>query len=619
MSKVICAYCQEEVLARSFCTVCGAPLVRVREQLVGSAVHSYWVDALISQGASGRIYRAHHLATKQVVALKVLLPELSDEPKAIRRFRREAEAGIRLRHPHAVRLFEFGIDREVGMFLVMELIEGHSLYAELKEKGCLLPARAIQLALQVTSVLEKAHKLGIIHRDLKPANIMLQRHPSGREVVKVCDFGTAKLELGKGAFDTMVTIPGTICGTPGYMAPEQCRGEEVDERTDIYGLGILLYKMLTNMLPFEGATILELVMSPLTQQPRPLVQLEPTLASYPYLERLQQTVSRCLAVSPANRYESAAQLTAALRATLPASTVKARSFTTGIRELESEVLAPPKSYPWEPVRLSTLELQECRNLAQEAPIIELHPNQVLYPEDQLAESFYLVKEGELRLLMHSENRVLEVDRLGPDEFLGVSAFFARTPYALRAEAARVSQLHVVERSLFSLWLSQQPQQQDLFRQFYYEYLLQELIRYSPFFDSIPPEQRVLLMREFEIVPLGRGQVVVQERQMGEAFYLIASGQMEVFWEPEEGKPRRRSRYLRPGQFFGEISLLTHSPATASVRAASNTVLLRLPGQTLFRLLEPYPRVTQLMRRIAKARLKENKRLQDVKELTGVVS
>tara|TARA_B100000609_G_C17222847_1_gene441841 strand:+ start:3073 stop:4932 length:1860 start_codon:yes stop_codon:yes gene_type:complete len=607
LNKVVCAYCQEEVLPGAFCRSCGAPLEVVRGDLVGTDIHAYHIEHLLAEGGSGRVYQARHRGTGAAVALKVLLPELAGSPKAIRRFRREAEVGIRLQHPHAVKLFEFGIDREIGLFLVMELINGPNLSDELEKTGPFHPSRAIPLVLQLCSVLEKAHDLNILHRDLKPANVMLQTHSSGKEWVKICDFGTAKLEIETGAYDTVLTLPGTLCGTPGYMSPEQCRGDTPDARSDLYSVGVLLFEMLAGEQPFEGGdTLVEMLMRTIENRPRTLLEVHPALKTYPYLKRLQHVIDTCMQPHPDDRYQNATALMAELYDTLPTATLDQPSFSVSATE-ERELLlpVPPASYPWTPVRLDGIELQEIRNLAQQLQPREFVPGQALYQPGQHTEDFHLILEGEIRVLVQSEHQIVEVDRLGPDDFVGVSAFFARAPYPFVAEAARMSKLYSIARTTFARWVSQSRHHQDLFREFYYEFLLQEVMRYSAFFDSIPSQQRVELMREFEIMPVGRGQQILREGQRGEELYLIASGQVEIYWQGEGEEKRRRSRYLSPGHFFGEIALLTEQPVSASVRAHTNTVLLKLPKEALLELLKPYPKVLHLMNRIARTRMEEN--------------
>ncbi|MCB9640738.1 MAG: cyclic nucleotide-binding domain-containing protein [Myxococcales bacterium] len=634
MERVICAYCKNEVPRAAACGQCGAPLMQSARLLVGEMIHSYRLEEQLAEGATGRIFRAIHVATGQEVALKLLQPELAAQPQAIRRFRREAEAGLRLQHPRAVKLYEFGIASGLGIFLVMELIRGVTLRERLVREGSITPKAALQIALQLCDALEKAHEMGIIHRDLKPANVMLQDHPSQKIMVKVCDFGTARIEMKHNEFDTQLTIPGMVCGTPGYMAPEQLtQNQEVGPYTDIYAIGVLLFEMLTGQLPFLGDSPQELLMNPLFHSPRPLVVTAPSLANYPHHARIEQLIHNCLSRDIGQRPHSIGFLRMGLLSSLPTPSIElslhalesmdtlddtGRSLSfADYKSEESPIPEPPSAYPWHPILLKDEELQEIRNAVQQAPVQTCLPAQPIFSAKDSSQSFFMVKDGEVRLVYHEEERLVEVDRLGPDGFLGVPSFFSNALSSLTAEATRHSQVYRVDQKKLAQWVQGNAHLYELFRRFHREYILQEAIRYSPFFATVPPDERASLVQKFSFVPYGRGKEIVTQGDILDCFYLVASGRVEVYRLPSGGGSADIIRYLRAGQFIGEISLLYKEPATASVRAASNTVLLQISRSDLLQELKPYPKLFNFLHQIAQQRIDENRRADQRANLTLV--
>ena len=288
----------------------------------------------------GAVYRATHLGTKRTVAVKVIHPQLSAYDQFVARFRREAEAAGRLRHPNVVDVTDFGIaqtnDGPVA-YLVMEYLDGCTLAEIVAEEGVLPIQWVIDILEQVCSAVEAAHRAGIIHRDLKPDNIWLEPNGRGGYTVKVLDFGLVKLgesdhvpssthqpvvpisieteaqtliktEESLPIHDENLTAVGSIMGTPFYMSPEQCRGERLDTRSDIYSLGVVAYRLLTGETPFKGT-------------PHEVIELHKTAAPPPLRERNRKTrrklariVMSALAKDPAERPQSAAGFASALRA-----------------------------------------------------------------------------------------------------------------------------------------------------------------------------------------------------------------------------------------------------------------------------------------------------------------
>jgi serine/threonine protein kinase len=229
-------------------TVKGDSDIRAVSQIGRTIESKYRLDAVIGTGGMGSVYRATRLWIGDLVAIKLLHHEHVSGAQASERFRREAQAAARLKHPNAVSMYDFGVTNDGLVYLVMELVEGQSLRRVIKEQGPLKPAVAADIINQVCAALDEAHRQQIVHRDLKPDNIIVNAKITGLQV-KVLDFGIAKLRDLK-AGD--LTQAGSILGTPHYMSPEQCLGEELDHRSDIYSLGIVLYEMLAGVVPFNS-------------------------------------------------------------------------------------------------------------------------------------------------------------------------------------------------------------------------------------------------------------------------------------------------------------------------------------------------------------------------------
>jgi CheY-like chemotaxis protein len=208
----------------------------------------YRLDALLGSGTFGTVYRARHLDLDHDVAVKVLRSAMSADPESLARFRSEGAAACRLQHPNAVAVHDSGVTGGDVAYLVMELLDGVSLDRELRECGTLSPRRSAEVLLPVCEALAEAHDAGLIHRDVKPGNVFLHR-ARGREVVKVLDFGIAKL-MGETATSQQLTRDGLLVGTPAYMAPERLDNQPYDGRSDVYSLGVMLFLMLTGRLPY---------------------------------------------------------------------------------------------------------------------------------------------------------------------------------------------------------------------------------------------------------------------------------------------------------------------------------------------------------------------------------
>ena len=249
----------------------------------------------------GAVYEASHMRVQRQFAIKVLNVKLVTAPQIIARFEREAMIGSRLGHDHIVAVTDFNHTEEGYPFLVMELCKGANLHDALKRDGAFSPVRAVSTARQVCLALTAAHGEGVVHRDLKPANIFLCSRQGGGELVKVMDFGISKVLTS----DSIQTSHSSVLGTPSYMAPEQVeRGaRNVDHRSDIFAMGLVLYHMLSGKMPFEGQNIHSILFQVLNEDPPPLAQFVPSLP--PGLDRI---VERAIRKQKSERYQSAEEM-----------------------------------------------------------------------------------------------------------------------------------------------------------------------------------------------------------------------------------------------------------------------------------------------------------------------
>jgi tRNA A-37 threonylcarbamoyl transferase component Bud32 len=287
----------------------------IDDPLLGRVVgDKYRIDAEIGAGGMATIYRCTRLHIGDTVAVKVLRADLFRDPQFAERFRREAEAAARLKHPNVVAIYDFGVASDGLAYLVMELVDGPNLRTLIRDRGPLPAASAAEIIRQVCAALSEAHRQGIVHRDIKPANIAVETTPDGLRV-KVLDFGVASLR-GDGAAVNL-TQTGAVLGTPAYMSPEQCMGEEIDGRSDIYSLGVVLFEMLCGVVPFNSPTATAVAMQHVQQAPPPLRVLNASITP-----GVEAVVLRALEKRREDRYQSPRMLADALTA----ATVSTASF-----------------------------------------------------------------------------------------------------------------------------------------------------------------------------------------------------------------------------------------------------------------------------------------------------
>jgi serine/threonine-protein kinase len=306
----------------SFCPACGEVLEDDPTSIVGTVLDGqYQIDSMLGKGGMGAVYRARHILLGDRVAIKVLPPEVRNNAEWLRRFRREGQAARRFRHPNSVTVYDLRTASDGVIYMVMEYVEGHTLDAEIRQRGRLTHSEAFALLEPIMSVLNTAHEMGVVHRDLKPENIMIGKAgTNGEPVIKLLDLGIAKMrEIAEsdGGDATKLTVAGQVLGTPYYMSPEQW-GEiprdgssEIDGRADIYSLGLVFYEMIAGRRPYSGKTLQELRREHLQVTPQPLNQIVADVPS-----GFSDVIARSIAKDRGDRQATASELASQLRSNL---------------------------------------------------------------------------------------------------------------------------------------------------------------------------------------------------------------------------------------------------------------------------------------------------------------
>lgn len=286
-------------------------------------VGRYKIEKLIGKGGMGRVYLATQLPLGRPVAVKILSPEFQrKDPQFVRRFFLEAATAARLNHPNSITIYDYGETERGELFIAMEFLKGRPLSRVLAAEGAFSAERALHVTVQMVRALREAHAKGIIHRDLKPGNIMLLDEGDDADFAKVLDFGLVKLfnapgverqrfeELGPEAEVGELTRAGMFLGSPKYMSPEQIQGRDLDPRTDIYSLGIIMFQMLAGRVPFRGASSVEIIYKHVNEAVPPIHELNPEADCPPELEVL---ISKTLSKDREQRYASMGDLLSALK------------------------------------------------------------------------------------------------------------------------------------------------------------------------------------------------------------------------------------------------------------------------------------------------------------------
>ena len=301
-----CTSCSFEIqIEDTFCPRCGATVI---DPLIGAVVgERYRIVSRIGVGGMGAVYRAEHTMMRRDLAIKVLLSELGGREEFARRFEREAESASRLAHPNIITVTDFGRTPDGSLFLAMEFLAGDSL-TSLIDQGPLPRERALAIVRQILRALDHAHGAGVVHRDLKPDNIMLVERDGQRDVVKILDFGIAKVTEPTSGQEVL-TQAGVIFGTPEYLSPEQAVGESVDARADLYATGVILYEMLAGRRPFESEDKVKIISMHLSHAPPRIREANPTV-DVPFA--LEQVVLQALEKHRENRFANATAFLQAL-------------------------------------------------------------------------------------------------------------------------------------------------------------------------------------------------------------------------------------------------------------------------------------------------------------------
>src|ERR1700678_3022511 len=251
----------------------------------------YELRSQVARGGTAQVYLARDLMLDRPVALKVLYPELSTNTSFVERFRREAQAAANLSHPNIVPIFDWG-ESDNTYFIVMEYVDGEPLSSIIRTQAPLDPEQAASIASDIAKALSYAHRHGVVHRDVKPGNVLITSDGQ----VKVTDFGIARAMNS----DEQVTQTGLVMGTATYFSPEQAQGFEVDGRSDVYSLGVVLYEMTTGRAPFSGENPVSIAYQHVREQPTPPRTLNPSLPA-----ALEAIILQSMAKLPAQRYASA--------------------------------------------------------------------------------------------------------------------------------------------------------------------------------------------------------------------------------------------------------------------------------------------------------------------------
>jgi serine/threonine protein kinase len=305
------------------------------DPLIGTLfADKYDILSLLGEGGMSKVYRARHRFMKRTVAVKLLHESATRDPMAKARFQQEAEAASALNHQNVVTVHDFGFTPSGQAFFVMDCLDGQSLEEMLAEgEPPLSIARAIEIFTQGCDGLDHAHRKGIVHRDIKPSNLVVIKQEDGSDLVKLVDFGIAKVLVPSpdGEKPRQLTQTGEVFGTPAYMSPEQCSGTPLDGRSDLYSFGCMMYEALSGQPPLLGETFINTIVKQLNERPRSFTETAPHAKVPPHVEAV---VMKCLEKDPADRYASAQELKQALFDA---------AFVSGVKGLRFGAVPEPKS------------------------------------------------------------------------------------------------------------------------------------------------------------------------------------------------------------------------------------------------------------------------------------
>ena len=310
----------------AICPKDGAPLYETTLWQIGTVVRGkYRIQARLGEGGMAVVYKAHHELLDELRALKVIKPELARDAEFMSRFRNEAIMARKLNHPNAVRVDDLDIAEDGLPFIAMELVIGDTLKTLTERMGPMPVSLVLDIALQICDALDSAHRLDLVHRDIKPENIVLVAQRDGPPTAKILDFGISRLREETAGIKGL-TQTGMVIGTPEYMSPEQAlgkRGNEIDGRSDLYSLGIVMYRMLTGELPFKAETTVEMILQHLKTIPTPPHRLKPQLA---IPESASSIVMKALEKDREKRFATGAEMAAAIKKARGSTTLASRKI-----------------------------------------------------------------------------------------------------------------------------------------------------------------------------------------------------------------------------------------------------------------------------------------------------
>ncbi len=294
---LVCQHCALELPPGSTNCPQHGPIAGSEDLLIKELGNRYEFISLVSTGGMGVIYKAKQLLLDKTVAIKMLHSHMGSD-QSLARFQKEAKAASTLEHPGIIRVHDFGISEHGQAFMVMDFVEGKPLSRLIEEQGQLEPKLACQIFVQVLEAVEHAHSKGVLHRDLKPSNIMISHNSDGSLQAKLVDFGIAKIQD-----QVSLTQTGDVIGSPPYMSPEQCRGHNIDHRSDIYSLGCVMYETLTGQPPHTGESLVEIIFKQLNEKSVPITKARPDLK---FPAALTQIIHTTLEKDPKDRYQAVA-------------------------------------------------------------------------------------------------------------------------------------------------------------------------------------------------------------------------------------------------------------------------------------------------------------------------
>ncbi len=288
--------------------------VRIDDPLVGTALpRHYRILARIGSGAMSVVYKGIYEPLSKAVAIKLLKSHLVSDPQTFKRFQREAKTAGSLDHPNIVGVLDFGVTDQAVPYIIMDYLEGRSLSDILDQEGQIALGRAVKIFFQVADALAYTHAQGVIHRDIKPSNIIILEREGDKDVVKIVDFGIAKMQSTADSPSLHLTNTGEVFGTPLYVSPEQAMGKPLDGRSDIYALGSVMYEAITGNPLFAGDTAFDIIRKQILEPPAPMDKVRPDIT---IPKALKSLVESCLAKDPLQRYQSMDKLRDDLKAIL---------------------------------------------------------------------------------------------------------------------------------------------------------------------------------------------------------------------------------------------------------------------------------------------------------------